>query len=133
MGTDCATDQPCARNDVLFSGDLTVLAGGSLTLDTVDFGIVPDIRDGRSAINVMAEGSLKAIDTEFYATNWYSVEGLGVPYGGYYEFNVYGTLEFINVYESDALELYLGAGSVVSIETSTIMYNVRNGIHIVDS
>jgi len=64
---------------------------------------------------------LKASILSSIATNWYSVEGLGVPYGGYYEFNVYGTLEFINVYESDALELYLGAGSVVSIETSTII------------
>ena len=120
------------RNDVLFSGDLTVMAGGSLRLDTVDFGIVPDMRDGLSSIDVMADGALSAIDTDFYAVS-FEIDGLGVSYGDYYQFNVYGTLEFINVYESDALELYLGAGSMVSIETSTITNNLRNGIHIVDS
>ena len=112
------------RNDVLFSGDLTVMAGGSLKFDTVDVGIAPG-----SAITVMADGALSAIDTEFYT----DYIGFGVPFGDYYEFNVFGTLEFINVYESDALELYLGAGSVVSIVTSTITDNMRNGIHIVDS
>ncbi len=120
------------RNDVLFSGDLVVMAGGSLKLDTVDFGIVPDLRDGLSSISVMANGALSAIDTDFYAVS-YGIDGVGAAYGDYYEFNVYGTLEFINVFESDALELFLGPGSMATIETSTITNNVRNGIHIVDS
>ena len=120
------------RNDVLFSGDLVVMAGGSLKLDTVDFGIVPDMRDGLSSISVMANGALSAIDTDFYAVS-YGIDGVGAAFGDYYEFNVYGTLEFINVFESDALELFLGPGSMATIETSTITNNVRNGIHIVDS
>ena len=119
------------RSDVLFSGDLTVMAGGSLVLDSLEFGIMPDMRDGSSAINVMANGTLSAIDTEFYAASE-EYDGFGVPNGDYYEFNVFGTLEFINVIESGAVELYLGAGSVAMIETSTIRNNQKNGIHVVD-
>ncbi len=117
------------HNDVLFSGDLTVMAGGFLLLNGVEFIIMSDIEDGLSTIVVLEGGALTTVDVEFYMAG---MDEPGLSLGEFYEFNVYGMLDMSNTEVSGALELYLGATSTATIEMSVIADNVRNGIHIVD-
>jgi parallel beta-helix repeat protein len=113
------------NNYVIFNGDLTVKSGGHLIMNLVDFRITGDDRDGLAVITVEAGGMLEAIGVDFY------LEPLDEPFqpmGGFYMFNVYGGLRFMMVLLTDALELYLGPTSTAQIETSQIVYNLRNGI-----
>lgn len=114
------------NNWVVLFGDLTVLQGGELKLNLVDFAVLGDYRDSLAVISVENGGSLNASSVEFYFDAWIG------PYdpGFYYEFNVLGSLEFRSVTLEDALELYLGPTSQANIESSTIMSNLRNGIHV---
>jgi parallel beta-helix repeat protein len=120
------------NNGVYFDGDVTVVSGGVLTLDTVnDFVMGWDYRDGRAKITVDEGGKLVVMNSvigEEY------MDGIGpLPDGfDYYEFNVLGTLDMESSTVADAKELYLGPTSSASIRTSTIAYNFRNGIHIDD-
>jgi len=120
------------NNGVYFEGDVTIVSGGVLTLDTVnDFVMGYDYRDGRAKITVEEGGKLVVMNSvigEEY------MDGIGpLPDGfDYYEFNVFGTLDMESSTVTDAKELYLGPTSSASIRTSTIAYNFRNGIHIDD-
>lgn len=118
------------NNDVELMGSLYVQAGGMLTLDSVDFAILGDFESGLSIIEVAVGGEILAMDVAFYLDVFEFEEPIAADMADYYEFNVYGTIEFYNVDISDALELYLGPTSQATIMTSTIMFNARNGVHI---
>jgi hypothetical protein len=110
------------NNPVIFNGDLTVQEGGNLVLFMlVDFEIIGDDSDGLATITVDAGGMLKAFNVDF----WLSEYGESAYY---YEFNVFGGLDFMNVLVTDALELYLGPTASAKIFTSQIVYNLRNGV-----
>jgi parallel beta-helix repeat protein len=122
-GVDWIVDEEAVvnNNPVYFNGDLTVAEGGMLWLNLLmDFEITGDDSDGLAEITVEAGGMLTAIDVDFFMDE--------SEYGYYYMFNVFGGLDFMNVLVTDALELYLGPTSTVEIQTSQIVYNVRNGI-----
>ncbi len=118
------------RNDVLFYGDLTVMSGGSLVLNGVDFIVISGSMGEQSVIMVLEGGALTTVDAQFELA---VLGGLDASiYGDFYLFDVYGRLAMSNTEVSGALELLLGATSNATIEMSTITENVRNGIHIVD-
>jgi parallel beta-helix repeat protein len=122
-GVDWIVDEEAVvnNNPVYFNGDLTVTEGGMLWLNLLmDFEITGDDSDGLAEITVEAGGMLTAIDVDFFMDE--------SEYGYYYMFNVFGGLDFMNVLVTDALELYLGPTSTVEIQTSQVVYNVRNGI-----
>jgi len=123
---DWIVDARCvvSNNWVEFLGDLTVRSGGTIVLSVVDFDLLGDTRDGLAVISVENGGAMLASNVDFY----FSGDESGSGY--YYEFNVLGTLDFLNVLEEDALELYLGPTSQATIASSTIVYNLRNGIHV---
>jgi parallel beta-helix repeat protein len=117
---DWIVDAECIveANPVDFNGDLTIVEGGVLWLEDVYMEIGSNWYGAPSTITVEQGGEMHAIDTTF---------------DGYwmFEFNVFGVLEMIDSAEYGALELYLGETSQATIETSSIMWNERNGIHVV--
>jgi hypothetical protein len=119
------------NNDVYFQGDITVVSGGVLTLDSVaDFGfeMVNDYTDGLASLVVEQDGKLVSMNSWIEGAGG---EGTGPSQGpSYFEFSVYGTLDMESSTVTGAKELYLGPTSSASIRTSTIVDNVRNGIHV---
>lgn len=109
------------NNGAYIWGDITVMDGGVLTLDTViDLDMANDNRDGMASIIVEEGGTLIARNSEI-DEDWDT-----------YLFEVYGTLDMQSCTVWGARELYLGPTSTAEIRTSVITEGYRNGIHVDD-
>ncbi|MDH7508817.1 MAG: right-handed parallel beta-helix repeat-containing protein [Methanomassiliicoccales archaeon] len=118
------------NNNVELYCDLTIIDGGTLTLDNVwSLVLAGDYQDGVAQITVEAGGTLNVVSSEITSYVWWEpwIKQMG---GDYFAFKVYGTMNMDTSYVNNADELYLGPGSTVEIRSSVISDNQRNGIHV---
>ncbi len=105
-------------NDVVFFGNLEIMASGVLTLDTVNTFMVGAADNGLTQLTVDLGGSLVVQNSDLRSDN-----GQGL-------FLVYGGLQMTSSAESEWSEIYLGNTSTASITACTIQNNFRNGIYV---
>jgi len=118
-------DEAEVRNcPVYFNGDVVIVDGGQLTLDSVlSFLVNDDYYDDVPAIVVEEGGVLDVTNTAF--GDW-----MGETNGNSYLFEVYGEMYMDNSEIDSAYQLYLAPTSVVEVHASVIENNELNGVFI---
>jgi len=122
-------------NEVWYDGDITVMSGGALYLDSIDsFQIRGSSVDGMATLLIEEGGMLSMLNTNMVSESSDGIldpmYALGGPVSSYYEFIVFGILQAEECSILHAVSIYLGPTSDAELVGCLIADYEDNGIWV---